>query len=340
METKSLALNQIKRCILHRAKLPVFLHNGAAYGEEGPMLQLDSLLVRLASLRATSLGLVPSEDSKSNYPSGLSLQQLETLAVETKGLDEALSAWPGTAALDEEWKCLPHRPPIAIPRPEETTTNSAQISALPSVDVEFSVDSSHQRYASYSHASVWNTCRAARVMVNSIRIRCLSRIPLLLHEHCSICSQEYGGHPATPAVTTLTSSEQEPDPQQQLEKCKETLRSVDDDLCASLPFFFHFSIITRKGFEQVTTEKRLIFSNARMVPKVAAFLAWPLAVAAISSSSSGYDSAAITVGGVQGQQLLRALKTVAESLQDSALGSIVEQEQQHHHRPKANSDST
>ena len=66
------------------------------------MLDLDSLLIRVASLRAESLGLLLSKDSNRDKSLESSLPQaLERLATEAEELGLSLSAWPGPAACEQ-----------------------------------------------------------------------------------------------------------------------------------------------------------------------------------------------------------------------------------------------
>ncbi|EXJ83375.1 hypothetical protein A1O1_06997 [Capronia coronata CBS 617.96] len=141
-------------------------------------------------------------------------------------------------------------------------------------------DSVH-RYQSHGHATIWNMHRAVRARVNSIRIQCVSR--LLLQGALS--------HSASVS--------------EQLAVCRQTLDSSVRDLGESIPFFSQFSISTRKGFEELTTGRRLILSDSKIVPKMAALLAWALAMLFRIDA----------VEGSQKQWLKLVLKTVADSLQ-------------------------
>jgi hypothetical protein len=57
-------LLQIRTYILRGIPIPDFLQNGAHYGEEGPALEFDSLMVRVAALRARSLALFSGKDAE------------------------------------------------------------------------------------------------------------------------------------------------------------------------------------------------------------------------------------------------------------------------------------
>ncbi|EXJ84056.1 hypothetical protein A1O3_04723 [Capronia epimyces CBS 606.96] len=270
---------QIKTCIFLATEVPDFLCDGAVYGED-KVLGLDRLLVQVAclGLRSKSAGLFINEDPKHS----LDAQQLEKLSEEAKALDDALAAWPDADANanadGDEWKVvrLPIHPTLA---PASSPTVRPYGDAV-------------HRYQSHAHAAIWNTHRAVRIAVNSIRTRSLSH----LLRQCS--------SPSHALILT-----------EQLHLCRQRVDLSVRELRGSVPFFGDFSIAARKGFEELTTEKRLTLSDAKIVPMMAALLAWPLKVALSTEAAQG----------TQRQYLKSALETVAESLQDASLRSIVKQ---------------
>ena len=137
----------MRTCILRGILIPDFLHDGADYGEEGPALELDALMVRVAALRTKSLALLYRETAE---PSS-DIVESEDLAAEAQNLDTALASWP--LSLPEKWMfCRP--PPSPIAWEHKHTYNGIVHS-----------------YATHGHAAIWGRYRAIRLIVNSIRIR-------------------------------------------------------------------------------------------------------------------------------------------------------------------------
>jgi hypothetical protein len=97
----------MRTCILRGMLIPDFLRDGADYGEEGPALKLDTLMVQVAALRTKSLALLYREIAE---PSS-DIVEFEDLAAEAQNLDTALASWP--ISLPEKWMFC-HSPPSSI----------------------------------------------------------------------------------------------------------------------------------------------------------------------------------------------------------------------------------
>ncbi|KAI0846957.1 hypothetical protein F5Y00DRAFT_126682 [Daldinia vernicosa] len=135
----------IRVCILRGISVPEWIRDGAQFGEEGPVLILDSIMVRVAALRERSLCLfLPKSARFSTQP------HPGDLAAEARSLDAALEVW--SAALPEDWRF---------------TTRS---DSTP----DFTFDGVIHVYATYGHAAIWCRYNAIRLIVNSIRNRALS----------------------------------------------------------------------------------------------------------------------------------------------------------------------
>jgi len=148
------SLRQIRTCILRGVVVPEWLQDGAVYGEEGPALELDSLMVRVAALRAQSLTLFLQKNS--TLPS--LAQHSKDIATGAQELDIALASWSG--ALPADWKFSTQPSPAG---PDST-------------DMDHLYDGSVHIYATHGHAALWNRYRAVRLIVNSIRLRSLSTL--------------------------------------------------------------------------------------------------------------------------------------------------------------------
>jgi len=114
------------------------------------MLEIDALVIRVASLRTKSLTLLSGSDSEplSNT------RHSEAITLEAHELDTALEAWSQT--LPKDWKFLTSIAPSGHP------------------ETNYFYNSIVHEYTTYGHAAVWNRYRAIRIIVNSIRIRSLS----------------------------------------------------------------------------------------------------------------------------------------------------------------------
>ncbi|KAI0108018.1 hypothetical protein F4814DRAFT_41511 [Daldinia grandis] len=135
----------IRMCILRGISVTESLRDGTQFGEEGPLLILDSIMVRAAALRERSLCLfLPKSARFSSQP------RPSDLEAEAQTLDSALESWPTT--LPKDW---------------EFTTQSSSAS-------EFTLDGVINAYATYGHAATWCRYYAVRLIVNSIRNRALS----------------------------------------------------------------------------------------------------------------------------------------------------------------------
>lgn len=252
----------MRTCVLRASVVPEFLHDGGKYGEEGPALVIDSLMVQVAALRAKTVRLL------SNRPFAISFDERHSLeiAFEAEELDSRLALWE--TSLSSDWQF-------------NISTPDNQQSVYPYCT---------HVYTSHGHASVWNRYRALRLIVNSIRIRCLSNV--LQH------------HSSTSAFAA------------QQEMCYISIKAITDDLCASLRYFFNSSSNDKdgSGLGVIKVGKFIIRSNLDILPKLAWLLAWPLAVA-------------VNVEGLDEHQktyLIQQTRAVARSLGDAVLESVAE----------------
>ncbi|KAF2836631.1 hypothetical protein M501DRAFT_1018970 [Patellaria atrata CBS 101060] len=255
----------IRTCILRGVCIPEWLRDGTYYGEEGPALELDSLMVQVAALRAKSLRLFRAE----SLPVFSEVKYWERIVVEAETLDFALDSW--SRAVPQEWKSSVREftSCLILPNP-----------CYPNV-------SSMYTYQTLGHASTWNRYYATRLIVNSIGIRSLS----MLSQYRFPSPQRVAAH-----NTYLR-----------------TMNSLVNDLCRSIPFFFHYSlIVTREDCNGI--EQRPFTSKNEVLPKIAVLLAWPLTIAV---STDGTPEP-------QRQWLKDILKLVAKSMGDVILDSVVE----------------
>lgn len=132
-------------------------------------------------------------------------------------------------------------------------------------------------------AHILSIARAMRILLNSFQLDYLS------------CEQDtYSTTPRSSAT---------------IKACRETIDTTYEEFCADVQPFLDFRLPVRPGFDTAQPEKHLIMSEARIVPKVAAFLAWPLAI--ISTTKFLDDSQRLRTEGY--------LRMVANAVHDGAL---------------------
>ncbi|KAI0891652.1 hypothetical protein F4806DRAFT_297856 [Annulohypoxylon nitens] len=135
----------VRTCILRGIPAAPWLQDAAEFGEKGLVLDLDSIIVRVASLRSRSLHIfLPKSQRFSTQLSPLDI------ASEARDLDIALESW--SRNISEDWNFS------VQPDPSTNTTFDGLI----------------HTYTSHGNATVWNRYRAIHIIINSIRKRALS----------------------------------------------------------------------------------------------------------------------------------------------------------------------
>lgn len=244
------------------------------------MQKFDILMTRLAELRYKSLYLFGNNHMIAPRGCCAALAREgflnhETppykIATEAETLDNDFESWASSAPND--WEFLSY------------TTLAGQASFAE----DFSENSTSHTFTSYGNAAMWNRYCAARLVVNSIRMRSLN---FLLHFA-----------PQFPLIA------------EQKEACIRNIISSAKDLCSGVSIFFG-SPQRKDGFMAwaVRIGDRTIYTDREILPKMAVLVAWPLVVAV---SSEGVPMP-------QKQWLLSRLKSVAETLGDAVLMSVVE----------------
>ncbi|KAI1104373.1 hypothetical protein F4804DRAFT_192916 [Jackrogersella minutella] len=252
----------IRTCILRGIPAAPWLQDGAQFGERGPVLDLDSIMVRVAALRSKSLHMfLPKSARFSSQPPPTDI------ASEARDIDIALESWSST--IPDGWKF-------------STKSDSR-------TDATF--DGLAHIYASHGHAAIWNRYRAIHIIINSLRKRALCI--------ASRCSSEM----------ISTEAEQE--------ACQKRIDSLATDLCRGIPFF----VDSRPTANDLPyTKANAVEDNTTQVyyeilPKLAALLAWPLALTVSTEA----------VPEPQREWLKVKMKSVANSLGDSILETVADQ---------------
>ena len=225
-------------------------------------------MIRVASLRSKSLKVFSDKD-----PDLLSQFHIfKDLVLEAQELDAAFAAWS---------QSIPEQRNFTIP----LYTNESGPDN-PGARFETSADS----YKRHSYAAIWIHYRAARLIVNSIRMRLL----FILAQHGS-----QGGDISREQVT-----------------CQEVINTLATDLCCSISFFLNAHNTTQYD----SMSKRLRFGDNHplaeheITSKMAVVLSVPLTVAVSTQA----------VPMAQKRQLQRMLKTVASVMGAEILHSVAE----------------
>lgn len=131
--------------------VPAWLQDGTLYGEEGPSLKLDNLMIQAAGFHSKCLNVL------SNKTLDLSVHgnELKDCVVLAEMLDDAFAAWPKD--LPEGWN-------FSIPSPEILKLTNSDMLYQGSVHC----------YTNHGHAIMWNRYRAVRMVVNNLRMRLTS----------------------------------------------------------------------------------------------------------------------------------------------------------------------
>lgn len=157
----------IRTCILQGIPMPDGLEDGSVYGEEGPVLVLDILLIRVAALRAKTLSLVHNMNSAAT--SSGPVEYVATTITEARELDLALAMW--ARRIPEGWMFrTSDRPCLTLDRQESLEGDMMTTDTYPTD----------------GHAAIWNRYRAARLIANSIHMRLLSLLQRHGGEHPSL----------------------------------------------------------------------------------------------------------------------------------------------------------
>ncbi|KAL6815030.1 hypothetical protein J3E69DRAFT_375493 [Trichoderma sp. SZMC 28015] len=142
---------QLRIIILRGGAMPAWLEDGSDWGEEGHELELDSLMIRVLTLRNKSVSCLRDIDEAGPEI----LDEVKSIAMEAYAIDYDLALWP--LGLAQDWRFQVSR---THPQP-----------SLNAVDARTNTPS--HTYSSVGHAAIWNRYRALRLITNSIQKRAL-----------------------------------------------------------------------------------------------------------------------------------------------------------------------
>lgn len=134
--------------------VPEWLQDGVSYGEEGPVLSLDSLTVAAAAFRFKCRQLLSGVSSKVEIFSRI--DSLKGAAAKIQELDYAFEAW--SQYIPPEWKCSTYHPSMEMRAPENL------------------FGSYFHSYTTLDHAATWIRYGAVYLIVLNIRIQLLSAL--------------------------------------------------------------------------------------------------------------------------------------------------------------------
>ncbi|KAL6802608.1 hypothetical protein GGI42DRAFT_360329 [Trichoderma sp. SZMC 28013] len=140
---------QLRIIILRGGAMPAWLEDGSNWGEEGHELELDSLIIRVLTLRNKSISFLRDMDDASPEI----IDEVKSVAMEAYALDYDLALWP--LGLAQDWKFQVSR-----------THSKPNLNAADAL-----ANTTSHTYSSVGHAAIWNRYRALRLITNSIQKR-------------------------------------------------------------------------------------------------------------------------------------------------------------------------
>ncbi|PNP56783.1 hypothetical protein THARTR1_03479 [Trichoderma harzianum] len=146
---KAIRQKCLRIIILRGGAMPAWLEDGRDWGEEGHELELDSLIIRVLTLRNKSISFLRDVDEANPEI----IDEVKSIAMEAYALDYDLALWP--LGLAQDWRCQISR---AYSQP---SLNAADARA----------NTPSHTYSSVGHAAIWNRYRALRLIINSIQKR-------------------------------------------------------------------------------------------------------------------------------------------------------------------------
>ncbi|KAK6085277.1 C6 finger domain protein [Seiridium cupressi] len=142
----------VRAAILRGMNVQGWLKDAAAFGEQGPALMLDALMVRVAGLRAKALQI----QHVAGLISSTLILSLEEILGAGQHLDLELSLWPHKITADYAFSSTSFDPPDRDKLPWCTSIA--------------------HNYRSYSHAAAWNRYRAARMIIHSLLVGTITQL--------------------------------------------------------------------------------------------------------------------------------------------------------------------
>ncbi|KAK9413426.1 hypothetical protein SUNI508_02625 [Seiridium unicorne] len=142
----------VRAAILRGMNVQGWLKDAAAFGEQGPALMLDTLMVRVAGLRAKALQI----QHVAGTISSTLILSLEEILNAGQHLDLELSLWPHKITGDYEFSSSSFDPSDRDKLPWCTSIA--------------------HNYRSYSHAAAWNRYRAARMIIHSLLVGTITQL--------------------------------------------------------------------------------------------------------------------------------------------------------------------
>ncbi|PKK52632.1 hypothetical protein CI102_2882 [Trichoderma harzianum] len=146
---KAIRQKCLRIIILRGGAMPAWLEDGSDWGEEGHELELDSLIIRVLTLRNKSISFLRDMDNADPEI----VNEVKSIAMEAYALDYDLASWP--LGLAQDWRFQVSR---THPQPSLNAVNAR-------------ANTPSHTYSSVGHAAIWNRYRALRLITNSIQKR-------------------------------------------------------------------------------------------------------------------------------------------------------------------------
>ena len=221
----------IRSALMRNLALPEWMLEGASFGEHGLELEYDSIVVQTVNIRQRLSTLLKAKTGTQRTSHELT-SIAEDLNKEARDLDKALQDW--TAHFPRTWRYQRHT--LSIPHPWPTRDFYSPVVCS---------------YSSPAYAAVWNQYYAARMLVNSTRLKVLK----LSRPHFDDFACE-----------------------QRLE-CLSHMRVMANDLASSVPFCLEKLKVTEKPNSFSHKTSITLNTTEDIKPYLASLTVWPLTIA-------------------------------------------------------------
>ncbi|MCJ1460052.1 hypothetical protein MMC28_010431 [Mycoblastus sanguinarius] len=225
----------IRCCLLRNLPLPDWMLDGIRFGEHDLELNYDRIFVRIVNLHYASASL--------QQKNGLQITKAEMLNNEARELDKALQDW--VVQFPSTWSYQRH----VLTEPDDLWPRRHFYSSIV------------YSYSKPGYATVWSQYFAARMLINSTRLRVLDLSP-----------------PNPLADFTYE--------HQRLE-CITQLKSMAGSLASTIPFCLERFKVANNPNSPICQTSVTLNTNEEIKPYLASLAVWPLSIA---TSLEGIDA--------------------------------------------------
>ena len=216
----------IKSSLLRNLPLPEWMLDGDRFGEHDLELDYDRIVIRIVNLHYAFASLQQKND--------LEIAKAEELSNEARELDKALQDW--AAQFPSTWSYQRH----ILTEPDSWPTRHFYSSVVYS-------------YSRFGYAAVWSLYFAARMLINSTRLRVLE-----LSRPNPLVDFTY---------------------ERQRLECITQLKAMADSLASTIPFCLERFKVVDNPNSSIRQTSITLNTNKEIKPYLASFAIWPLTIA-------------------------------------------------------------